>query len=308
MIRVARRALPIALAGALVACEQPVSAEMTGAQLVAQISDNWSAWSVPVAVEAANSGGQEQGPTLSKDGLSLYFQAQDRDGSIGLFDIWVTRRACVECAWAVPVPLGAAINSASFNESRPYLSRDGHWLFLNSNRTGSLGSGDIWAAYRENVHDDFAWGAPINQGPGVNTSGPESQAGYFENEGGAAQLYFTRAGKIFASYMQLDGSWSTAVLIEVLDHAAGANAPSLHPNGREMYFYSNRSGENRIWHTTRASPDSPWSAPTMLSELTPGEASVFHPFIHSHGGTETLLMVGFTAATRGDIYVSTRSR
>ena len=52
------------------------------------------------------------------------------------------------------------------------MSRDGHWLFVHSNRPGSFVPGsDIWVSCREHVHDDFAWEPPVNLGPGVNAPG-----------------------------------------------------------------------------------------------------------------------------------------
>jgi hypothetical protein len=74
-----------------------------------------------------------------------------------------------ELSWGEPQNLGPTINTASV-ETVPALSRDGHWLFFNAfNRPGGFGGFDIWASYRDNVHDDFAWQTPVNLGPGVNS-------------------------------------------------------------------------------------------------------------------------------------------
>jgi hypothetical protein len=64
-----------------------------------------SPWSVPVNLcPAINTAANEQGPTVSKDGLSLFF-GSDRPGGFGGFDIYVSQRACLECAWGAPVNL-----------------------------------------------------------------------------------------------------------------------------------------------------------------------------------------------------------
>src|SRR6059036_575878 len=50
-----------------------------------------SEWSTPVNLGSAiNTTFNEQGPNLSKDGLSLYF-GSDRPGGLGSFDLWVER-------------------------------------------------------------------------------------------------------------------------------------------------------------------------------------------------------------------------
>jgi hypothetical protein len=50
--------------------------------------------------------------------------------------------------------LGAVVNTGAI-ENVPALSRDELWLFFNSNRNGGFGGSDIWASYREHIHDDF---------------------------------------------------------------------------------------------------------------------------------------------------------
>src|SRR5687767_5684556 len=58
-----------------------------------------SEWSEPVHLDApVNSPWRELRAHLSPDELSLYI-ASDRPGGQGAFDIWVSRRACRDCAW-----------------------------------------------------------------------------------------------------------------------------------------------------------------------------------------------------------------
>jgi hypothetical protein len=128
----------------------------------------FSEWSAPVNLgPVVNSPFLDAGATISKDGLSLYFSS-DRPGGFGGNDIWVSQRASRESAWGLPINLGEALNTAAV-EGIPTLSRDGHWLFFNSNRSGGFGLNDIWASYREHTKDDFGWQAPFNLGAGVNT-------------------------------------------------------------------------------------------------------------------------------------------
>src|SRR5205823_11710357 len=106
-------------------------------------------------------------------------------------------------------------------------------IFFFSARPGTVGSSDIWAAWRADVHDDFAWQTPANLGTGVNTTGFEGGPGYFENEDGAgAQLFFNRnpapvgnGGDIYVSMQAEDGTWGTAVPVAELNSAASDQRP-----------------------------------------------------------------------------------
>src|SRR5690349_3446683 len=124
----------------------------------------YSDWSTPVNLGCTvNSASADQGPALSKDGLSLYFGSARADPNAqGMADIYVAQRASTVDPWGPPVNLNAlepgrpAINTAA-GENTPAFSRDGHYMFFISGRPGGLGDFDIWASYREHVHDDSAW-------------------------------------------------------------------------------------------------------------------------------------------------------
>lgn len=182
---------------ALLGCGTESDRSIAGT-LVADHTANFSPWSDPVSLGPAinTSGFSDQQAVPSKDGLSLYF-ASNRPGALGtqgLLDIWVSQRTCADgsCPWGTPVSLGPTVNSSA-SDFAPALSRDEHWLFFGSGRTGGAGSGDIWVSFRANVHDDFGWQTPVNLGAGVNTSGFEGGPAYFENDDvGAPQLLFNR--------------------------------------------------------------------------------------------------------------------
>jgi len=108
-------------------------------------------------------------PSISADGLSLYFDSR-RPGGLGGPDIWVTKRASLEDPWEKPVNLGPPVNS-SFQEGAVSISADGLALFFISNRPGGYGLHDIWMTWRTTTHD--SWNTPINLGPTVNTSSRE---------------------------------------------------------------------------------------------------------------------------------------
>jgi hypothetical protein len=64
----------------------------------------------------------------------------------------VSQRATRESPWGLPINLGEAVNTAI--EGVLALSRDEHWLFLNSNPSGGFGTNDIWPFCREDTKND----------------------------------------------------------------------------------------------------------------------------------------------------------
>lgn len=289
------------------------------ATLAASRSGDGSAWSEPVSLGlTVNSPFNDQQAMLSKDGLSLFF-ASNRPGTPGPGpnDIWVSHRECLDCAWSAPVNLGPPINTGA-NDAGPALSRDGHWLFFFSNRSGSSSS-DVWAAYRDDVHDDFGWDAPVNLGAGVNTAGFEGGPSYFENDDlGAPQLYFNRnplpvplGGDIYVSEQGADGTFGPATLVAELSTPFGDQRPSVAHNGVEIYFHSDRPGsaDQDIWMSTRESVLAPWSPPTNVGSPVNTAAGEFFALIVSHGRSESLYFsrnMATPPALDFDLFVSTR--
>lgn len=64
------------------------------------------------------------------------------------------------------------VNSMS-NDGQPNVRRDGLEIFFFSNRSGTLGSNDIYSAMRARASDE--WSTPINLGPRVNSDSAETR-------------------------------------------------------------------------------------------------------------------------------------
>jgi len=113
-----------------------------------------------------NSSAADHNPSISADGLELYFSSY-RPGGSGDTDLWVTTRATTNDEWGEPANLGPTINSSG-NDGGPCISPDGCTLVFNSIRSGGYGNLDIWVTKRATRSDD--WGPPVNLGPPVNSS------------------------------------------------------------------------------------------------------------------------------------------
>jgi hypothetical protein len=130
----------------------------------ATISDPWAE---PVKIgPAVNSSSDDIGPSISADGLELYF-ASTRSGGLGRFDLWVTKRETIYDPWGEAVHLGPTVNS-SVSDNSPCISPDGLLLFFESKRPGGYGNYDLWFTRRATKDDD--WGAAENLGPTINSA------------------------------------------------------------------------------------------------------------------------------------------
>jgi len=106
-------------------------------------------------------------PTISTDGLSLFFSSDRPNGHGDDRDIWFSTRPTINDPWSEPENLGPIVNSPSW-DSGPDISSDGLTLFFDSERPGGYGLYDIWVTRRATTDDP--WGVPVNFGPIVNDS------------------------------------------------------------------------------------------------------------------------------------------
>src|SRR5690242_18597233 len=121
-------------------------------------------WSTPINLgPVINSSANDQQPSVSPDGLSLYFTS-NRAGGVGGFDMYVSHRTTIFDPWGAPLNLGPALNTAA-DEGNAAFSRDGRVLFFQSKRLPSSGGIDLFMAQRNNPHDDFDWQPAVNLGP-----------------------------------------------------------------------------------------------------------------------------------------------
>ena len=262
------------------------------------------------------------GACISRGGLSLFVTR----GSGANADIYVAERPSVAEEWGEAVPLGAPVNLAGSEDMIPFLSRDEHWLFFTSNRSGSQGR-DQWMAYRPNVHDNFGWQPAVNLGSDVNSSAAETSGSFFENEGGTPFLYFASnrlmpsppggsapppGNDIYVSPLLPDGTFGAAVRDDALSTNLGGvkdyeGRPMIRFDGREIIFLSDRdggAGGYDLYAATRETVEAPWSEPVRLTTLNTA-GNEMHPYLSPDG--ETLF---FTRSVSGilSIYMTTRER
>ena len=140
-----------------------------------------------------NSTSADSEPSISADGLDLYFSSE-RPGGEGDMDLYVTTRPTKNDGWCTPVNLGSVVNSSSL-DMNPCISADGLALFFRSSRPGGYGSSDIYLTTRASTSD--RWEEPVNLGPIINNSA--SQVAHYVSPDGNT-LYLDTGGPSMGSY------------------------------------------------------------------------------------------------------------
>jgi Concanavalin A-like lectin/glucanases superfamily/WD40-like Beta Propeller Repeat len=209
-------------------------------------------WGDPVNLGSpANSQYSYWEPSISSDGLSLYFSDGHSpqfgnhlpDGLGGQGDIWMITRETVHDAWGAPVNIGSAVNSQ--HAVHPSISQDGLSLYFQSHRPGRLGSHcDIMVAIRDSTSDSF--GNPVFL-KNVNGTVGEWMPGISAD---SRTLLFSRATAIGPTELWMamratmyDDFGPPVKLPPQINISSYLNlSPSLSADGQTLYFSSDRPG------------------------------------------------------------------
>lgn len=210
-------------------------------------SDIWRAtrssvdapWGAPEPVAILNSRASEGTPELAPDGLTLWF-ASDRL-TTGTMDVWVTQRASREEPWSTAtLANGLGINSPS-NERGAAPAADGHMLFFQSDREGSLGGWDLYLTERAAPTEPWEAAAHLVEisSTGKDISPFPTQDAlliYFASDrSGVTNLYVAARRSVEEPFDA--PSPVTTVNSDAIDEDAWVS-----PGGGVMYFASRRGG------------------------------------------------------------------
>ncbi|MDI6451553.1 LamG-like jellyroll fold domain-containing protein [Anaerobaca lacustris] len=213
-----------------------------------------SPWQEPVNLGSnVNSGGSELEPSISSDGLELYFSCWSD------YILRVCTRPSKDAPWSKPEKIGPPVGSTqpameigSDDAWRPDISSDGLSLYFCSTRADSYGGTDIWMARRATTSDP--WTAPVNLGPNVNT-GADDVFPNISTDG--LTLIFNRGfSAIYASTRKsIEDDWGPAVQLGIRVPSPGNfHSPALSPDGTTLYFEAVAAwggyGGNDFWQVT----------------------------------------------------------
>ena len=212
-----------------------------------------------------------------------------------------------------PVNAGDSVNTA-LDEYWPSVTGDGQQLIFTREvkRAGGYGRDKQEDFYISRWVSDGNWGTARNAGAPLNTAGNEG-AQSISSDG--RSMYFTACdrndgyGRCDIYYSFHDGNrWSPGVNAGApVNSTYWESQPSISPNGRMLFFVSNRPGGQGgmdIWYSVRGS-DGKWGNPVNPGKAinTPGDE--FSPFIYFNSRTLYFSSNGRETFGGHDIYVTT---
>ena len=223
-----------------------------------------------------NSTSGESGPSISANGLTLYF-ISDRSGSVGGYDIWMTTRSSTDADWGPAVNIGQPPNS-QYSYWEPSISSDGLSLYFSDGHSpqfgnrlpgGLGGQGDIWMITRETVND--AWDTPVNIGPAVNSQ----HATHPSISADGMSLYFQshRPGRLgghcdimVATRESTSDSFGNPMFLNNVNSTIGEWMPDISADGLMLSFSTVvvPGSVMEIWVATRKTTGDDFGMPTKL--------------------------------------------
>jgi len=230
-------------------------------------------------------------PSISADGLELYFSS-NRSGGYGGSDLWVTTRDTKDDEWGSPMNLGPTVNTSGLDRC-PSISADGLSLFFGSKRAGGAGNMDVWVTTREMGRP---WGAPVNLGPTVNGSSADCDPS-ISSDGlslffrSSAPGGFGRQDLWVTTRATSDDDWGPPAPVNLgptVNSASKDYDPSISSDGLTLFFHSDRPGgygKDDIYVTMRATTSDPWSMPMNLGPTINRSSVEGAPSISGDGST-----------------------
>lgn len=205
-----------------------------------------SAFAAPQPIDNLNTGGFETSAAIASDGLTLWF-GSDRPGGVGSIDVWASTRARRTSAWTAPVNV-VALNSAADDIPRPPGLRATVMPMASTRAAVNL--------YQTYFASRAGRGAPF--GPPVAVPrlafADRSTVDAFLSDDGLT-MFYSSAGVVtvdgglgstsdlFVAFRRSTGeAFENTQPLDDLNTAADERDPWLTPDGKTLYFTSDRDG------------------------------------------------------------------
>jgi hypothetical protein len=226
----------------------------------------------PTPIAELNSASDDRTPTLTPDGLTVYF-ASDRPGGSGRLDIYVATRASRTAPWGTPTPL-PGVNTAG-DESRPALTADGLSLYAEIRPTTQW---SVAKATRASAQDRFG---TLQPEPALNHEGFDSSPSVLPDA--SAIYYASERGETINIYRanRSSGVWAIPAVLTGADlNSSGQTEayPLVSADDLTLYYASDRptspGGAFNLFIAKRASVTAPFKDPVPIAELNTNDDEI----------------------------------
>lgn len=254
----------------------------------------------------------------AKEKLEYFLTLKDKSNEIEKS----TYEAIERCKFAInaianpvpynPINIGSNVNT-DLDEYWPSLSVDEKTLVYTVRLPKSVNVGIKNTKWQEDFYvstkynsPDWDKGTPI--GDPINT---EINEGAQALSADGKTMYYTICSgvcNLYTSVMQSDGTWAAPVKLPPQINASkySEKQPSISPDGRTIYFVSNRPGGLGgfdIWKSDK-NPDGTWSNAVNIGEPINSSGDEQSPFIHFDNQTLYFSSNGHMGMGSMDIYVT----
>ncbi|WP_437813737.1 hypothetical protein [Sorangium sp. So ce1078] len=203
-----------------------------------------SAWETPTLEEELQSDTNEDTPSISDDGLRIWFFS-GREQKTG---IWMSERASRDAPWGAPSYVDA-LNPEGVQVLSPHVDLPELRVVVGLNGPETEGW-DLAIASRETPEDDWGPFVPIDE-----LNGPGDQLSPFLFDDGRQLLFRSGDDLFWARRGSTNDTFEGAEpLEEVNDPGARELDPHLSPDGSVLFFASRRSGGTDIFEARRSAP------------------------------------------------------
>jgi Tol biopolymer transport system component len=212
-----------------------------------QINGSWN----EKAVAAFSGKYSDLEPCFSQDGKKLFFVSNrplDNKSEPKDYDIWYVEKS--DTGWGSPINPGVPLNSEA-NEFYPSLTKDGTIYFCARTET-AIGGEDLF--YSKLVAGEYQ--IPVNLGDSINTErdefnafvSPEEKFIIYTSTGFGAGF---GGGDLWISFKSDNDEWKKPINMgEKINTPFLEYCPSISPDGKYLYFTSNRSDDKKYAEKT----------------------------------------------------------
>jgi len=225
-------------------------------------------------------------PSISADGLSLYF-VSERPGGYGGSDIWVSTRPTTEDNWSEPVNLGPVINGTE-DEKTPSVSTDELELYFDISGQHT----SFFVSTRQNASDP--WGDPVYLASQIS-GGAHCNAPCISGDG--LEVYFASYNRpphtelydiYVANRTSINDSWQEPVRLNGnINKSGNDNWPNISADGLVLFFYCGPYrggyGGGDLWMSRRTTVSDPWQEAVNLGSVINSAFDEYSSTVSSDG-------------------------